>query len=476
MADDGSVCPADTTCAGYELTANLDFDENGDGKITEADAAYWNGGAGWLPIGRQTIPTLTGHRVPSDARLFDVTFDGNGHTIANLYVDRSTSNSQGLFSVLGRGAEVRNLGLPGVDVTGNKYAAGLAGYSEIATSVTAAWATGKVVGHYDVGGLIGETFGSATRCWAAVDVTGNIHVGGLVGENEYTGAITDSYATGTVKGGDQDAGGLVGYNAAIFGNESEGTIIRSYATGLVSGNNNVGGLVGLNDGAIKSSYAMSAVSGNRSVGGLVGENWFGTLAGETITGTIQGSYAVGTVSGTVSVGGVVGRNGEGTISVSYYDSDVAGRTNNNGKTTAELTAPTGYTGIYAGWNLDLDNADGDGADSTGGDDPWHFGTCHPVPGAESRLQRRRHRHLAGVRLPGAGAAHAGGAGRRPARVSALEPGGRIRLDESAAHCLRPLPKRGEGGRLRRQHSGLYRHGTDGWTNLHLSGGDAAQRC
>ncbi len=161
VAEDGSVCPAETTCAGYELTANLDFDENGDGEITEADAAYWNDGAGWLPIGTLgIIPYHDGEVRPDRAPLFDVTVDGNGHTIANLYVDRPSSHTVGLFSVLGRGAEVRNLGLPGVGVTGNRYAGGLAGYSEIETSIIAAWATGEVVGH-DVGGLIGETFGSA---------------------------------------------------------------------------------------------------------------------------------------------------------------------------------------------------------------------------------------------------------------------------------------------------------------------------
>ena len=147
-----------------------------------------------------------------------MTFDGNSHTIANLYADRPTKNSQGLFSVLGTGAEVRNLGLPGVDVTGKSYAGELAGWSQMETSITAAWATGKVVGTYDTGGLIGETFGSATRCWAGVDVTGQSHAGGLVGENEISGAITDSYATGTVRC-NRDVGGLVGFNAAEFGGE-----------------------------------------------------------------------------------------------------------------------------------------------------------------------------------------------------------------------------------------------------------------
>ena len=45
----GLGCQA--TCAGYELAANLDFDTNGNGRADAGDA-YWNGGGGWLPIGR----------------------------------------------------------------------------------------------------------------------------------------------------------------------------------------------------------------------------------------------------------------------------------------------------------------------------------------------------------------------------------------------------------------------------------------
>ena len=40
-----------SSCIGYELAASLSFDENGDGRITAADGVYWNGGAGWAPIG-----------------------------------------------------------------------------------------------------------------------------------------------------------------------------------------------------------------------------------------------------------------------------------------------------------------------------------------------------------------------------------------------------------------------------------------
>ena len=55
------------------------------------------------------------------------------------------------------------------------------------------------------------------------------------------------------------------------------------------------------------------------------------------------------------------------------------------KTETELQAPTGYTGIYKDWNVDID---GDGR----ADDPWDFGTstqypvlkyCAPKPGIDT---------------------------------------------------------------------------------------------
>ncbi|MYD04659.1 MAG: hypothetical protein F4X21_07065, partial [Acidimicrobiia bacterium] len=374
VADGGSVCPGGTTCTGYELTAELDFDEDGDGQITAADSTYWNGGAGWHPIGPLGVtPGLYGtiENPGSDQpSLFDATFEGNGYTIANLFVKRARSKSVGLFSVLGRGADVKNLELSGVDVEGYYYVGGLGGYSEPNTSITNVQVTGQVVGYYDVGGLIGEIFGSLTRSSADVAVTGNTHVGGLVGENEYSGTISDSFSTGTVTGTYKDAGGLVGYNEGGL-TDKKGTIIRSYATGSVTGKTNVGGLVGKNLGYIRASYSMGAVSGVKAVGGLVGFSENGQR--------VKTSYATGSVSGTSEVGGSVGRTTRGALSGVYYDSDISGAAGAGGKTTAELTTPTGYSSVFASWNLDLDNADSDNDDSTGGDDPWDFGTALQFP-------------------------------------------------------------------------------------------------
>ena len=111
---DDMGCPTDG-CKGYELAASLDFDTNGNGEADAGDA-YWNDSAGWKPI-------------PSS---YYAAFDGNGYTIANLYIDRPDAEYPiGLFGVFGRflkhGAAIRNVVLDGVDVTGNDNVGGLVG-------------------------------------------------------------------------------------------------------------------------------------------------------------------------------------------------------------------------------------------------------------------------------------------------------------------------------------------------------------
>ena len=179
-----------------------------------------------------------------------------------------------------------------------------------------------------------------------------------------------SYAAGNVAGADDGIriGGLVG--------ESYGVIRASYANGNVLGGRRVGGLVGANFSSrtIVSTYAIGAVSGDSSIGGLVGYN------GDT--SVVIGSYAIGVVSGNSEVGGLAGRNDRSNgISASYWNVETSGQTDGvgggfisgiEGKTTTEMKMPTSYAGIYRDWNTDIDDADGDGYESTGTDDPWDF--------------------------------------------------------------------------------------------------------
>ena len=252
---------------------------------------------------------------------YTATFEGNGNTIDNLTIDKTDTGDLGLFSILGSAAVVRNLGLTGASVTGR-----VSGSSNISgVGVLAGKNQGTVVAAYSIGTL---------ACVKATGATGNCRqFGGLVGES--TGEVRRSHSAVNVSGA--------------------GTIREA------------GGLVGNNNGTIKASFASGNVSGFDHFGGLAGVN--------RSTGSITASYSIGQVTGSFSGGGLVGDN-TGTVTDSYYDSVTSGRSDTNRgtpKTTSELLSPTGYTGIYANWNLDLDS------DNTA-DNPWDFGTDQEYPG------------------------------------------------------------------------------------------------
>ena len=304
-------CPSGS-CSGYELAADLDFDENGDGAVTSADSSYWNGGAGWDPIGEDTFDP------------FDTVFLGNGHTISHLFVNRPSADGVGLFGTTGDlGSSITGVGLLSADVTGRELTGGLAG--DGGGPITASYVTGKVSGSYSVGGLAGYSIGDITACWSSASVS----------------ASTDT--------------------------ESEPQVAYSRAAG---------GLVGEVDSAtVSASYATGPVAGGSVTGGLVGN---------LVAGAIEASWAAGPVAGAVAAasGGLTGANdvndevfeGE-TYTASYWDAGVSGRGASGGglgKTTRELQSPSGYSGLYAAWNLDLD---GDGS----GDSPWNFGAGGQYP-------------------------------------------------------------------------------------------------
>ena len=244
----------------------------------------WNGGDGFDPIGDGS-----GH--------FYGSFDGLGHTITGLTINRPTIDHVGLFGIAGLSSEIRNVDLLGGSVLGGNF----------------------------VGNLIARSKGAVRNVSATGTVSGNSYVGGLIGIIE-SGSVTRAHATGAVSGVSSIVGGLAGYNLS-------GTISQTYATGAVSGNGLVGGLIGYNyAGMINQSYATGAASTNYgSVGGLVGTN----------DGTIEQTYATGAVSAiNGNAGGLVGQSG-GTVTDSYWDTQTTGQTASAGgtaKTTAQLQA------------------------------------------------------------------------------------------------------------------------------------------
>ena len=90
-----SVC--DRACRGYELTRSLDFNSP-DSYSAGAVDPEWNGGDGWLPIN-------------DNGSGLNAEFEGNGHTISNLYIHRQDTDSVGLFARVGGSGIIRNAGV-----------------------------------------------------------------------------------------------------------------------------------------------------------------------------------------------------------------------------------------------------------------------------------------------------------------------------------------------------------------------------
>jgi hypothetical protein len=199
--------------------------------IDASSTSTWNSGAGWSPIGIV-------------ATNFSGTYNGDGHTITGLFINRNATDYQGLF---GRNVgTISNLGVTNVNITGLYGTGGLVGinYGAISNS----YCTGSVTGDMATGGLVGANFTPATirKSYSNASVTGgSSDYGGLVGQHRDGALIADCYSTGNVtrsSGGGTAFGGLVGIIT------STSTITNSYSTGRViytiGGNPTDKGLVG----------------------------------------------------------------------------------------------------------------------------------------------------------------------------------------------------------------------------------------
>lgn len=312
----------------YFLMADLDL-----------DIAPYNTGEGWVPIG-----TFTGK------------FEGNGHTIRNLMINKPTIYS-GLFGRV-NGGIIRNVNLVNINVSGTQYVGGLIAYNENSGSVYGCSVTGTVAGSADsIGGLIGFNLNcNISSSYSEVTVTGmSNYIGGLIGSNN-AGSIDNSYSVCNVSAtaaSTNSIGGLIGYNTGningcysrgsvtatlptinsvggLIGSSLNSNISNSFSEVNISGSgNNIGGFIGFlanNIGAtitLDYCHATGSVTGGNYTGGLIGYNR------NVITGTINlqnNCYSTGSVTGTSYTGGLVGWNSNettGTISINYCYSSVA---------------------------------------------------------------------------------------------------------------------------------------------------------
>ena len=213
---------------------------------------------------------LSDEWVPVDD--FRGTFNGQGHSISNLYVLESSNRKYaGLFgSVIGnvKITDIAvNIGKQGINASSNNsefYAGGLIGYiygSNTTVTIENCYTTGNInasssssYGRAYAGGLIGSTYPYYSN-FATPIITITI-------ENCYTTGNVSALSSSS----DACAGGLVARVEDI-----RITINNSYATGYISSSYEAGGLVGVGGAwtTIKNCYSTGDVFSYCLAGGLI---------------------------------------------------------------------------------------------------------------------------------------------------------------------------------------------------------------
>ena len=223
----------------------------------------------WKPIGKKDY----GYQ-------YRGTFDGNGKTITNLYINAS-QNNVGLFGYTSEGT-IKNLTFEYANVTNTGVFTGiLVGYPDASNLRNIKISnTCQIKGGKETGGIAGDlSYANAYNCVNYATVQGNNRVGGLFGycsvENS---SITTCANYGNVTATSTDAGGLVGYFIS-------GTIQDCANYGDVKGTERVAGMAGyVSKGKIQNVFNYGNISATNSTDA-------GMAFGNSNNGTTEGMVA-----------------------------------------------------------------------------------------------------------------------------------------------------------------------------------------
>ena len=247
ISDDVEVIDMSTVCHAADKSQNLEEQS-------------------WEPIGKYDYGYQYGG-----------TFDGNGKTITNLYINAS-QNNVGLFGCTSEGT-IKNLTFEYANVTNTGVFTGiLVGYPDASNLRNIKISnTCQIKGGKETGGIAGDFWGNAYNCVNYATVQGKERVGGLLGycTAKYS-SITTCANYGNVTATGTDAGGLVGYFIS-------GTIQDCANYGDVKGTERVAGMAGyVNEGKIQNVFSygnVSATNRTQDIGMAFGNSDNGTTEG-----------------------------------------------------------------------------------------------------------------------------------------------------------------------------------------------------
>lgn len=168
----------------------------------------------WTPIGKSGKP-------------FSGTFDGDGKTISNLYINKGFANSAansyiGLFGLTNSPAVIKNVNIENVDIQGSLYVGAIVGYGFTGSEISNCHISGKI------------------------EIDGWWYIGGI-GGNGYVSAVKDCTVTGS-EGSYIKANNSGSYVGGIWGYRGEGSMIISGCTVenlALSAYDRIGGISGI---------------------------------------------------------------------------------------------------------------------------------------------------------------------------------------------------------------------------------------
>ena len=177
------------------LTDDIDLSEF----CHAADAATNTEELSWDPIG--------------NGKMYCGTFDGNGKTIRNLYIN-TTYIFRGFFGYA-NGGSIKNITFDNAKVKNtNKFGTGIltGGFEKCTIENIKILANCSVEGTENTGGIAGAGAGYISNCENRAMVNGTNNVGGIVGYGE--GSLQNSANYGDISGVAQ-VGNLIGFAAAV---------------------------------------------------------------------------------------------------------------------------------------------------------------------------------------------------------------------------------------------------------------------
>ena len=263
----------DTSSTYYKLTADIDV----------------SGGSEWTAIGTYI-------------NRFKGTFDGGGHIVSGININKPDKKFQGLFGY--SEGIIKNVGVEDSSIIGEVHVGGICGSNE-----------GTIEGCYNTG---------------YIEATSDV-AGGICGfNNDANAKIKNCYNTGTLDG--DFSGGICGANM-------NGSISECYNAGKVSSRSTVGSICGMNSGTIANCYNSKDIC---SIGGINGSD---------ITGQAEGISMEELCNITALPGfdTAIWENGSVTVNGNFRES-IFPRLKNVGKQNAEAE-------VYKDYNFGVDGKD-----------------------------------------------------------------------------------------------------------------------